>query len=69
MVKDTLTLIGFGAVLIFSAAWALGWIELEIGLGGGILIFGFLLVAASVQIALGLLAAVADLLACRCRRD
>lgn len=69
MVKDILTLIGFGAVLIFSAALALGWIELEIGLGGGILIFGFLLVAASVQIALGLLAAVADLLACRCRRD
>ena len=61
--KDAFVLIGVAAVLVLAATLALGWIE--VGLTAGLLIGRFLLVSAAVQIAFGLLRAIADLLAGR----
>lgn len=63
MAQDVIILIGTGGLIIFLAALALGWIEL--GLLGWILLIGAGVAAFAVQIMLGLLSSLADLLAGR----
>lgn len=61
--RDIFILAVAGGGLLLALALALGWIEL--GLLGWILLIGAGVAAFAVQIMLGLLSSLADLLACR----